>query len=111
MDSVRDSGVVQFHGVDDGTRVKVSDWRQLRYISAGLTSLPPHCVTVKLGRAPPPETELVKIHYLGSREGSIPSSCLSVTVIFTFPGYPFVQLTDITSDVLSEETTDTNFIE
>ena len=82
---MRDSGVVQFHGVDDGTRVKVSDWRQLRYISAGLTSLPPHCVTVKLGRAPPPETEVVKIQYLGSRKGARPSSWLTFRLIFCSP--------------------------
>ena len=71
MDSVGDSGVVQFHGVDDGTRVKVDDWRELRYISAGLMSFPPHSVMVKLERAPPPDSELVKIQYLGSRKGAI----------------------------------------
>ena len=104
MDSVRDSGVVQFHGVDDGTRVKLDDWRKLRYISAGLTKLPPHSVMVKLESPEAPETELVKIQYLGIREGSIPSPCLSSNVIFTFPGYPLVQLTNISSEVLSEET-------
>ena len=48
MDVVKDSGVVQIHGVDDGTRIKVADWRELRYISAGLMKLPPLCVMVKL---------------------------------------------------------------
>ena len=78
MDEVGDSGAVQFHGVDDGTRVKLDDWRKLRYLPAGLTKLPPHCVTVKLGRAPPPETEVVKIQYLGSRKGVIPPPVLVV---------------------------------
>ena len=72
MDSVGDAGDVQFHGVDDGTRVKLKEWRELRYLPAGLTNFPPHCVTVRLGRAPPPETEVVKIQYLGSRKGAIP---------------------------------------
>ena len=71
MDSVGDAGDVQFHGVDDGTRVKVDDWRELRYISAGLMSFPPHSVMVKLERAPPPDSELVKIQYLGSRKGAL----------------------------------------
>ena len=104
MDSVGDAGDVQFHGVDDGTRVKVDDWRELRYISASLMSFPPHSVMVKLESPEAPETELVKIQYLGIREGSIPSPCLSSNVIFIFPGYPLVQLTDISSEVLSEET-------
>ena len=85
MDAVRDSGVVHFHGVDDDTRVKVDDWRELRYITAGLMKFPPHSVMVRLERPLPPETEVVKIQYLGSRKGSIPSSCLTFTVIFCSP--------------------------
>ena len=72
MDSVGDSGVVQFHGVDDGTRVKVDDWRELRYFSASLMSFPPHSVMVKLERAPASDSEVVKIQYLGRRKGAIP---------------------------------------
>ena len=71
MDVVKDSGVVQIHGVDDGTRIKVADWRELRYISAGLMKLPPLCVMVKL-KGLAPETEEVKIIYLGHRKGSKP---------------------------------------
>ena len=72
MDSIGDSGVVQFHRVDDGTRVKVDDWRELRYFSASLMSFPPHSVMVKLKRAPPTHSETVKIQYLGRRKGAIP---------------------------------------
>ena len=57
MDKVTDSGV-SFHGVDDGTRVKENDWRELRYITAGLMKFPPHGVMVKLERPPPPDTEI-----------------------------------------------------
>ena len=63
--------MVQIHGVDDGTRIKVADWRELRYISAGLMKLPPLCVMVKL-KGLAPETEEVKIIYLGHRKGSKP---------------------------------------
>ena len=71
MDSVGDAGDVQFHGVDDGTRVKVDDWRELRYISADLMMQPPLCLMVKL-KGLAPETEEVKIIYQGHRKGSKP---------------------------------------
>ena len=78
VDNVKDSGEVQFHGVDDGTRVKADNWRKLRYVSAALMKLPPLCVLVRLERSPPPETESsVKIKYLYRVEGSFFSSCLS----------------------------------
>ena len=83
MDNVKESGEVQFHGVDDGTRVKADNWRKLRYISAALMKLPPLCVSVRLERSPPPETESsVKINFLYHKKGSLPQSSLSFTLIF-----------------------------
>ena len=69
MDDVKASGVVKIHGIDDGTRLKVDDWRELRYVSAALMKQPALCVTVRLERSPPPDTESVKIKYLGHRKG------------------------------------------
>ena len=68
MDAVNDAGAVLFHGVDDGTRVKLDSWRELRYLSAALMKHPPLCVTVRL-KSPPPETESVEINYLGHSKG------------------------------------------
>ena len=66
--------MVQFHGVDDGTRVREDNWRMLRYVSAALMKEPPHGVMVQLERTEkplPPETESVKINYLYQGQGSL----------------------------------------
>ena len=84
VEAVKDSGAVQFHGVDDGTRLKVDDWRELRYIPASLVRQPPLCVMVKLERPPPRDTEEVEVKYLGHRKGSSPSSCLFVKLKLLF---------------------------
>ena len=78
MDSVRSSGVVQIHGVDDGTRVKVEDWRELRYASAGMMKSRPRAVMVRLQRPErSPQTGEVSVKYLGDRGGSVSLSSLS----------------------------------
>ena len=70
MDVVRDSGVVQIHGVDDGTRIKVDDWRELRYISAAQMKCCPYGIMVRLVRPErSPQTGEVRIKYLGKRGG------------------------------------------
>jgi len=86
IDTVGESGL-KFHGVDDGTRVKLDldDWKTLRYLPSSLLQLAPHCVTVRLNSPPPPETETVKIIYLADKKG-----------------YPVVELIGVSSDILSQ---------
>ena len=69
VDSVRDSGEVKFHDVDNGSQDSIDHWSQLRYLSPSLVQLPPHCLTVRLNSVPPSNTETVKIIYLGDRKG------------------------------------------
>ena len=71
MDSVRDSGGVEFHGVDDGSQAIVDHWSQLRHFPPGLLEQPPHCLIARLNSPQQPRTKAVQIIYLGDRKGDI----------------------------------------
>ena len=75
-----ETGEVKFHGIDDGTRVKLDDWRLLRYLPSSLLQYPPHRVTVRMVSPQPPGAEVVKIIYKGDRKGG--SVRLSSVILF-----------------------------
>jgi len=84
VDSVRESGPVKCHGVDDGSR-ETGDWRDLRYLPSSLLQVPAQCIAVRLSGVPPPGTEAVQIIYLADKRG-----------------YPLVELIGLSSNVMSD---------
>ena len=76
MDSVRDSGSVKFHGVDDGSQESVHHWSLLRHLPPGLLQQPPHSLVVRLNSPRQPRTEAVKIISLGERKGDLPPAII-----------------------------------
>ena len=110
MDSVRGSGVVKFHCVDDGRKDSVGDWSELRYLPPSLAQLPPHCLTVRLNSVQHPHTEAVNIIYLGERKGDRhhhhhQHNLNIVECCILYPGYPLVELIGVEVDSNSSEET------